>query len=106
MSGTEPDAVLERALALSRELLDAATLGDAAAAVGLDAERLPLLEFARRGMPAIGADQRRVLDEITALNERAIGQLEHRLRGMERDLDTASAGRRALLAYSATRRQR
>jgi hypothetical protein len=103
MSGGEADAALDQALALSHKLLAAAESGDAATAAGLDAERLPLLESARREMAAVGAEQRRVLDEIATLNDRAIGQLEHRLRRMERDLDTASAGRRALRAYSATR---
>jgi hypothetical protein len=103
MSAGEADAALDQALALSHKLLAAAESGDAAAAAGLDAERLPLLESARLGMAVVGAEQRQMLDEITALNDRAIGQLTHRLRGLERDLDAAAAGRRALLAYSATR---
>ena len=46
MSGGDSRVALERALELSRELLAVAELGDIAAAVNLDANRLELLKSA------------------------------------------------------------
>jgi hypothetical protein len=47
-----------------------------------------------------------MLREIAALNDRALGYLEHRRRAKGRDMDMLAVGRRALRAYSTTRMQR
>jgi hypothetical protein len=44
-----------------------------------------------------------VLKEISELNDRAIGLVDHLRRGMERSLDMVAVGRRAVAAYSDTR---
>ncbi len=97
-----PTASLERALHLSRELLTAADDGDLSMLARIDAERLQLLQSFRtsNGQPA--ADALSLIREISQLNDRALGLLEHRRRRTERLMDTAAAGRRALVAYSAT----
>jgi hypothetical protein len=100
MSGATP---LQRALALSREVLAAAEAGDAQRAVRLDAERLRLLKSVNRG--ADGAE-RALLEEIAGLNDRSVGHLEHHRRTAGRQLDLAAVGRRAVAAYSGVRRQR
>jgi hypothetical protein len=51
-------------------------------------------------------NHRELLQEIADLNAKAIGCLEHHHRRTARDMDMASAGRRALIAYSPTRLQR
>ena len=105
MSSGESRAALERALELSRELLTVAERGDAAAAANLDAARLELLKFASETGRA-PVNHRELLQEIADLNAKAIGCLEHHHRRTARDMDMASAGRRALIAYSPTRLQR
>jgi hypothetical protein len=97
---------LARALELSQQLLEVAEHGDAGAVANLDAERLRLLNSERLLSRNMGVNERLVLQKINELNDRAIGYLEHRRRRIEREMDTASAGRRALVAYSATRLQR
>ena len=97
---------LQRALEISRELAAVADHGDVARAAELDAERLALLRSARAALRSIGAMDAVLLQEIAALNHRAIGSLEHRKRAKARDLDTAAAGRRALVAYSANLQKR
>jgi hypothetical protein len=104
MSGGHSRAALERALELSRELLAAAELGDAAAAVNLDAARLELLKFVCETVRATPMNDRELLQDIARLNDKAIGSLEHHLRRKARDMDMASVGRRALIAYSPTQR--
>ena len=106
MSGSDARAALERALELSRELVAVARLGDVAAAVNLDASRLELLKSAREAVRTTPMDDRELLQEIAQLNDEAIGCLEHHRRRKARDMDMASVGRRALLAYSPTRLQR
>ncbi len=106
MSGSDARAALERALELSRELVAVARLGDVAAAVNLDASRLELLKSAREAVRTTPMDDRELLQEIAQLNDEAIGCLEHHHRRKARDMDMASVGRRALLAYSPTRLQR
>jgi hypothetical protein len=106
MSGSDARAALERALELSRELVAVARLGDVAAAVNLDASRLELLKSARETVRTTPMDDRELLQEIAQLNDEAIGCLEHHHRRKARDMDMASVGRRALLAYSPTRLQR
>jgi hypothetical protein len=106
MSGSDARAALERVLELSRELVAVARLGDVAAAVNLDASRLELLKSARETVRTTPMDDRELLQEIAQLNDEAIGCLEHHHRRKARDMDMASVGRRALLAYSPTRLQR
>ena len=106
MSGADSSVALERALELSRELLAVAELGDAAAAVSIDAARLELLKSARESVRTSPMNDRGLLQEIAQLNDKAIGCLEHHLRRKARDMDMASVGRRALIAYSPIRPQR
>jgi len=47
-----------------------------------------------------------VLEEISELNDRAIGLMEQHRLTTERALDMAAVGRRAVAAYSTTRLQR
>lgn len=105
MMTDEPGAMLSRALQLSQELLAVAEGGDPQGVLELGAERLRLLHS--RSLPApVGADEWSLLKEIAELNDRAIGFLEHRRRGKEREIDTAAVGRRAVAAYSTTRLRR
>jgi len=90
---------LARALALSHELLVVAAQGDVTAVANLDAERLRLLHSIRMKFTNMSADERLMLRKINELNDEAIGLLEHRRRRTERDMDMASAGRRAVAAY-------
>ena len=105
MMAGEIHAVLERALRISLELLDVADGGDVQALGALDAERLRLLSSLRAIATPIDTDARLLLQQISELNDRAIGFLEHRRRIKSREMDTAKLGRRALIAYSATRPQ-
>jgi hypothetical protein len=89
-------------LELSHEMLAVADQGDASAVASLDAERLRLLDLQRPNSRNLNADERLVLQQISDLNNRAIGLLEHRRRRIEREMDTLATGRRALTAYSAT----
>jgi len=106
MNGADSRSALERALVLSRELLTVAERGDVAAAVNLGAARLELLKSARDSVRMIPVEDRALAQEITQLNDQAIGFLEHHRRRKARDMDMASVGRRALIAYSPTRQQR
>jgi hypothetical protein len=96
---------LALALELSRQLLSLAEGGDIQTLPQIDAERRRLLDSVRPMIGRMSPEERRVLQEIHDLNDRAIGFLEHRRRRTERLIDTAAAGRRALLAYSSTRSQ-
>ncbi len=104
MNRHEATAALDRALNLSRELAAIADAGDVRLAVNLDAERLQLLKSARRALQPMNEKDRSVLREIAELNDRSIGRLEHRRRAKGRDMDMAAVGRRAVAAYSMTRR--
>jgi hypothetical protein len=106
MRRDEAEAALQRALEISRELLAVADGGDVGLAMSLDAERLQLLKSARAALQPLDDNDRSVLREITALNDRALGFLEHRRRARGRDMDMLAVGRRALHAYSGTRVQR
>ncbi|SRR6266851_6744192 len=106
MSDADSRVGLERALELSRELVAVAELGDVAAAVNLDAARLELLKSACETVRTTPVNHRELLQEIAQLNAKAIGCLEHHRRRKARDMDMASVGRRALIAYSPTRLQR
>ncbi len=94
---------LDRALAVSRELLAAAAVADMRAIERLDADRLRLLQSLRPQRDSFGADDWMVLKEISELNDRALGLIEHHRRTLERSLDMAAVGRRAVAAYSDTR---
>jgi len=97
---------LGRALALSHQLLAAADRSDVQELAHLDAERMRLLESVRLERDDLSAGDRRVLNEVSELNDRAIGLMEHHRRSKERALDMAAVGRRAVAAYSTTRLQR
>jgi hypothetical protein len=99
-------AALRRALELSRELAAIADSGEVQLTQRLDAERLQLLKSAKSVLQPLGEEDRTLLREIAALNDRAIGFLEHRRRCKARDLDMLSVGRRAVRAYAATGRYR
>jgi hypothetical protein len=94
---------LDRALAVSRELLEAASRGDSPAIERLDADRFRLLQSLRSERDRLSAGDWIVLKEISELNDRAIGLVEHHRSAMERSLDMAAVGRRAVAAYSDTR---
>jgi hypothetical protein len=102
MTRTEAVAALQRALEISRELAAVADGGELCLAVSLDAERLQLLKSIRAALQPLNENDRSVLREITALNDRSLGLLEHRRRAKGRDMDMLAVGRRALRAYSST----
>jgi hypothetical protein len=98
-----PASLLERALEVSREVLAAADRGECETAASLDAERLLLLQSARRSGQMPGARELELLREIARLNDQSIGHLEHHRRIKGRQLDVAAVGRRAVTAYGNTR---
>ena len=102
MSGDAPQ-LLDRALTLSQELLAAADQGDLQTLARLDAECLRLLESLRLERDHLSGGDWAVIRQISELNDRAIGFVEHHRRSKERALDTAAVGRRAVAAYSTTR---
>jgi hypothetical protein len=106
MTRSEAAAALQRALEISRELAAVADGGDLPLAVSLDAERLQLLKSIRAALQPLDENDRSVLREIAALNDRSLGSLEHRRRAKGRDMDMLAVGRRALRAYSSTLLQR
>ncbi|MDB6085957.1 MAG: hypothetical protein JWN43_3838 [Gammaproteobacteria bacterium] len=106
MNDGNGNARLARALELSREMLSVAERGDASVMASLDAERLRLLDLERPNSRNMNATERLVLQKIGELNDQAIGLLEHRRRRIEREMDTVTVGRRAVLAYSAAGLQR
>jgi hypothetical protein len=97
---------LERALVLSQQLLDAADQSNVPELARLDAERFRLLQSVRLERDNLTAGDRLLLDEVTELNDRALGLMEHHRRIKARALDMAAVGRRAVAAYSDTRQQR
>ena len=99
MNEADRNVNLARALALSRDLLAVAEQGDVRAVADLDAERLRLLHSIRVKSTNMDANQRLMLQKINELNDEAIGLLEHRRRRTEREMDMATAGRRAVAAY-------
>lgn len=103
MSGVVPDpnAILRLATHLTRELAQIADHGEVDRIPALDAERRALLESLRLARVPLDEEGTRLWQEIAALNDRAIGVLEHRRRALERDVDVAVAGARALRAYAA-----
>jgi hypothetical protein len=103
MMESKSNSGLERALQLSRDLLAVAEQGAFQSLAELDAERLQLLQSFRSERQQLDAAARSLLQEISQLNDRAIGHLEHHRRIKGRDMDLAAAGRRAVAAYGATR---
>jgi hypothetical protein len=97
---------LARALALSQEMLAAAEQANLQALESLDAERLELLKSFRLEVKQVNAADRALLEQISQMNDRAIGLLEHQRRSKGRDMDMAAVGRRAVAAYSGIRPQR
>jgi hypothetical protein len=106
MTRQEAGAALQRALEISRDLAALADGGDLALTVSLDAERLQLLKSARAALRSMDENHHAILREIAALNDRALGFLEHRRRAKGRDMDMVAVGKRALRAYSSTQVQR
>ena len=90
---------LDQALAVSRELLVAAAQADVPAIGRLDADRFRLLKSLRPLRDRFSAGDWMILKEISELNDRAMGLMEHHRRAMERSLDMAAVGRRAVAAY-------
>ena len=97
---------LERALVLSQQLLAAADQSNLQELAHLDAERMRLLQSLRLERDNLSAADRLVLKDVSEMNDRAIGLMEHHRRRQERELDMAAVGRRAVAAYSTTRLQR
>jgi hypothetical protein len=97
---------LERALVLSHQLLAAADQSNLQELAHLDAERMRLLQSVRLERDHLCAGDRLVLEEVSELNNRALGLMEHHRRSKERALDMAAVGRRAVAAYSTTRLNR
>jgi hypothetical protein len=100
MSRAEAVTALQRALALSQELMTVADSGDVGEVVRLDAERLRLLKSVRRDLQPLSPADRSMLRAIAELNARTLGRMEHRFRAKCRDLDMLTAGRRAVRAYT------
>ena len=98
--------ILERALVLSHQLLAAADRSSLQELAHLDAERMRLLQSVRLERDNLSAGDWLVLKEVSELNDRALGLMEHHRRSKERALDMAAVGRRAVAAYSSTRLQR
>jgi len=103
MSGGDIDLSLARALAISREMFEAADKGNLQIVPALDLERMDLLKFFRNGTAHPTAADRLLLAQIVQLNDRTIGLVEHQRRSKGRDLDIAAVGRRAVAAYSSHR---
>ncbi|MGD0502942.1 MAG: hypothetical protein ABSD02_09375 [Steroidobacteraceae bacterium] len=99
---TREDArvALERALELSRQVLQATENGEAEHVIRLDAERLRLIKSARQALIPMTDEDRAVFRQITELNAQSLGRMEHRFRAKCRDMDMLAAGRRAVRAYS------
>lgn len=97
---------LAQALQLSQQMLVLAESGEVGELAKLDTQRLRLLQSAagRSAVPR-SATENALLSEIAALNDRSLGLLEHRRRIKAREMDTATAGRKAVAAYSTTQRR-
>jgi hypothetical protein len=91
---------LDRALELSKELLETAEEGDVTRIPSLDAQRRALLKSVREARRPLDQRELSVLRTIADLNALSIGKMEHRFRATCRDMDMLAAGRRALRAYT------
>lgn len=103
MSEVQADGSLLKALKLSHDILAAAELADVAQVALLDVERMRLVVSFRQNSPRLGAADNALLGQISQLNDKAIGLLEHQLRARAREIDLAKTGRRAVAAYASTR---
>jgi hypothetical protein len=99
-------AALEQALALSHRLLEAADQSNFEELTILDAERLRLLQLVRLERDNLNDDEQVLLRQVSELNDRAIGLVEHQRRIKARAMDLAAVGRRAVSAYATTGTQR
>lgn len=106
MNGAKIHSSLARALTLSQDMLRAAEKGDVQSLASLDQQRMELLKLFRDGTKQISAADELLLSQINAINDRAIGLLEHQRRSKGRDLDMAAVGRRAIAAYADNRPRR
>ena len=106
MNSSASHSTLTRALALSHDMFAAAEAADLPSLERLDAERLELLKSFRLEVQHANAAERALLQQISQLNDRTIGLLEHQRRSKGRDMDLAAVGRRAVAAYSNTRQPR
>lgn len=106
MKAGKANSGLLRALAISHEMFAAAERAELRSLELLDAERLELLKCFRLETKQVDAADRALLQQISQLNDRAIGLLEHQRRSKGRDMDMAAVGRRAVAAYSNIRQQR
>jgi hypothetical protein len=106
MTDRATNARLARALTISHEMLAAAEAANMHYIAVLDAERMQLLKSFRLEVKQVDADDRGLLLQISQLNDRTIGLLEHQRRSKGREMDMAVAGRRAVAAYSSVRLQR
>jgi hypothetical protein len=103
MTRDETAAALQRALALSQEILSVAEAGDVHRLMNLDAERRRLLKSVRDGARSLDEKELSVLRTIADMNAQSLGRMEHRFRAKCRDMDMLAAGRRALRAYGNSR---
>jgi molybdenum-dependent DNA-binding transcriptional regulator ModE len=99
--GAHPD--LAAAVALSRDVVEAADQGRMDLLAQLDARRLELLKSFRLVARQIAPADRTLLQEIAALNQRALGLVEHHRRIKGRAMDLVAIGRRAVSAYASNR---
>jgi hypothetical protein len=106
MTDGKDNEYLLRALALSHDMLAAAEQANWQSLGLLDAERLKLLKSFWLETKRADAADRALLEEISKMNDRTIGLVEHQRRSKGRDIDMAVVGRRAVAAYSAIRLQR
>jgi hypothetical protein len=106
MKEGKANSSLARALALCHEMFAAAEHANWRSLESLDAERLELLKLFRLEVQHANAADRALLQQISQLNDRTIGLLEHQRRSKGRDMDMAAVGRRAVAAYSSIRLQR
>jgi hypothetical protein len=106
MTDRKANEQLARALALSQQMLAAAEGAKLQGLPLLDAERMQLLKSFRLEAKQVDADDRGLLMQISQLNDRTIGLLEHHQRSKGREMDMAAAGRRAVVAYSSVRLRR
>jgi len=101
MNRQEAAEQLQRVIELSRQILPFAESGDALRTALLDLQRREMLDGVRVALQPLTGEDQAMLAEIAALNDRALGALEHRLRSKAREIDLAAAGRRAVVAYAA-----
>jgi hypothetical protein len=103
MTRDDAAVALQRALALSQEILAVAEAGDVHRVMNLDAERRRLLKSVRDAARSLDERELSVLRTIADMNAQSLGRMEHRFRAKCRDMDMLAAGRRALRAYGNSR---